>query len=273
MTALIIILSVLLFLFLLYLFLIAPTGRRHGDRRILQGLYIAHRGLHSLKPNTPENSLAAFREAVKNGFAIENDIHLTLDGEVIVFHDDDLFRMCGVHGVPEEMTLAQLKELRLAGTEESIPTLKECLDVIDGKAPLLIEFKCKSGSAAPLCEAADIVLRDYKGKYFIQSFYPFVLSWYKKNRPEICRGQLASAFKKDKLHMRMLGLLLFNVLARPDFVSYEFSHKNELSRRLCTKMGAFPVAWTFRRENEQESCKNDFGAYIFEGFLPKNNDR
>lgn len=269
MTALIIILSALLLLSALYIFLIAPTFRRHSDRRILDGLFIAHRGLHGIEPNTPENSLAAFRAAVSHGFAIENDIHLTRDGEVVVFHDDDLYRMCGFHGAPEEMTLAELKELKLADTNERIPTLAECLDVIDGKVPLLIEFKCKSGSAAPLCEAADRVLANYKGKYFVQSFYPFVLSWYKRNRPNVCRGQLSSAFKKDKLHMRMLGLLLFNFLARPDFVSYEFSHKNEPSRRLCTKMGAFPVAWTFRKNEDLADCKKDFGAYIFEGFLPK----
>ena len=262
--------GVLCFLLLTYLFAISPAARRHSDRKILNGLYIAHRGLHSAKKGILENSIPAFRAAVNKGFAIENDIHLTKDGEVVVFHDDDLFRMCGVHGIPEEMTLSELKALRLKGTDERIPTLKECLDEIDGKVPVLIEFKIKSGSAEPLCSAADAILKDYKGKYFIQSFYPFVLSWYKKNRPEICRGQLASSFEGETFPRRMLGMMLFNFIARPDFVSYEHTKKGALGRKICTFLGAFPVGWTFRSENELESSRADFKAYIFENFLPKN---
>ena len=258
------------FALIAYLFAIWPAARRHGDRKILDGLYIAHRGLHSERKGILENSIPAFRAAVKKGFAIENDIHLTKDGEIVVFHDDDLYRMCGVHGAPEEMTLSELKALRLHGTEERIPTLKECLDEIDGKTPLIIEFKVKSGSAEPICSAADAILKDYKGKYFIQSFYPFVLSWYKKNRPEICRGQLASSFKGEKLHRRMLGMMLFNFIARPDFISYDHTKKGAFGRKICTFLGAFPVGWTFRSAKELEDSKCDFKAYIFENFIPKN---
>ncbi len=253
----------------LYLFMIFPAIRRHSDRKILDGLYIAHRGLHDAESGIPENSLLAFERAVMAGFAIENDIHLTKDGEVVVFHDDELQRLCGVHGRPEEMTLAELKELSLGDTDEKIPTLRECLDVIDGKVPLLIEFKIKSGSSAPLCSAADRILREYNGKYFVQSFYPFVLSWYKKNRKEVLRGQLAAKFNGDKLHMRMLGMLLFNCLARPDFVSYEYETKGAFGRRICTLLGAFPVGWTFEKQEAIDASKNDFRSYIFEGFLPR----
>lgn len=253
----------------LYLFLIFPALRRHSDREILDGLYIAHRGLHDLKCGIPENSLSAFRKAVSDGFAIENDIHLTKDGEVVVFHDDDLRRMCGVCGRPEDMTLAELKELRLGETEEKIPTLRECLDVIDGKVPLLIEFKIKNGSAVPLCEATDRILREYNGKYFVQSFYPFVLSWYKRNNKKVLRGQLAAKFKGDKLHMRMLGMLLFNCFARPDFVSYENETKGAFGRRICTLLGALPVGWTFKAQEDVDASKKDFRSYIFEGFMPK----
>lgn len=253
----------------LYLFMVFPALRCHSDRKILDGLYIAHRGLHDIEAGIPENSLSAFKMAVDGGFAIENDIHLTRDGEVIVFHDDDLMRMCSVSGSPEDMTLSELKELKLGKTEERIPTLRECLDTIDGKVPLLIEFKVKSGSAAPLCIAAEKVLADYKGKYFVQSFYPFVLSWYKKNRKDVLRGQLSAAFKGDKLHMRLLGMLLFNFFARPDFVSYENETKNAIGRRICTMLGAFPVGWTFKNQAEVDASKKDFKSYIFEGFLPK----
>ncbi|MBE6568683.1 MAG: glycerophosphodiester phosphodiesterase [Ruminococcaceae bacterium] len=261
-------LSVILFFVLLWLFCICPSLRRHPHLLLFRNARIAHRGLHD--DTVPENSLTAFRRAAEAGFAIENDIHITADGEIVVFHDDTLDRMCGVSGRPEEFTLAELKALRLAGRDEQIPTLAECLAVIDGRVPLLIEFKCRTGDVcARLCPAADAVLAEYKGVYWIQSFYPFVLSWYRKHRPDVCRGQLATAFVGDKLHMRMLGMLLFNVFARPDFVSYEWKYRHKWNRRICTALGAAPVGWTFRAEEEIKACKEDFAGFIFEGFLPK----
>ncbi|MBR5007120.1 MAG: glycerophosphodiester phosphodiesterase, partial [Clostridia bacterium] len=112
-------LGIAVFAAAVYLFLVWPALRRHPDReRLLDGKIIAHRGLHDSLEGAPENSLAAFRRAAEAGLAIENDIHLTKDGRVVVFHDDTLDRMCGVAGKPEEKTLSELKELTLAGTGE-----------------------------------------------------------------------------------------------------------------------------------------------------------
>ncbi len=264
MTVLIIFAITLLILAALLLFLIFPAVRRHPLRAKLKGVKIAHRGLHD--STSPENSLAAFKAALEHGYAIETDIHLTADGEVVIFHDDSLKRMCGVDRKPEEMTLAELLQCRLADSDERIPTLRQLLDLTEGRVLLLIEFKCRSMTCAPLCEAADAILSSYKGDYMIQSFYPTVPAWYKKHRPEICRGQLASAFYRDKLHMKLLGCLLYHFLSRPDFVSYEHTHKNNIFRRLATALGAFPIGWTFRTQGELEQGRGDFEAYIFEGF-------
>lgn len=248
-----------------FLFLIFPAVRRHPDRKILKNLYIAHRGFHNSDDGIPENSLKAFENAVRNGFAIENDIHLTADGEVVVFHDDSLLRMCGVDKIIEEMTLEEIKKYPLLGTDQYIPTLYECLELIDGKVPLLIEFKCRSLiHCDALCTAANEILRDYKGKCFVQSFYPMVLKWHKKNRPDICRGQLASNFKGEAIYKRMLGNMMFNFISRPDFVSYDYLAKNNPMRKLVKKLGAFPVGWTFTDKSDIDNSKNDFNTYIFE---------
>lgn len=138
MAALIIIFSILLFLAILYLWAILPSRRNHSKLKHLKGLHIAHRGLHDNQNGIPENSLSAFKKAVNIGYAIENDIHLSSDGEVVVFHDDNILRMCGINKKINNMTLGEIKELRLLNTSETIPTLKECLDVVDGKVPLLI---------------------------------------------------------------------------------------------------------------------------------------
>ena len=97
----------------LYLFCLFPAVRKHPDRALLEGKLIAHRGLHDGK--VPENSLSAFRAAVREGFPIETDLHITADGEVVVFHDDSLARMCGSDRAPEELTLAELKICALPG--------------------------------------------------------------------------------------------------------------------------------------------------------------
>ena len=252
-----------------YLFLSFPSVRRHKDIKLIKGKFIAHRGLHDLTEDTPENSLSAFRQAVELGFPIEIDIHLTLDGEIVVFHDDTLDRMCGVSGRVEEKTLPELKALRLGNTNYEIPTLEECLQTVNGKVPLLIEFKCVSLKCAPLCKKADEILRGYSGSYLIQSFYPTVLRWYKKHRRDVCRGQLAESFKNASFEKKMSGNMLFNFLGRPDFVSYKHTDAKNISRRFVTKLGAYPVGWTFQSQDELNKNGKFFNTYIFEQFLPK----
>lgn len=77
------------------------VSRRAGPRTRAQKapfLYrnYAHRGLHTEDGTVPENSLPAFRAAAEAGYAVEMDVHLTADDQLVVFHDDTLERMCGV---------------------------------------------------------------------------------------------------------------------------------------------------------------------------------
>lgn len=135
--ALIVILSLLLILAILYMIAIAPARRPLGEPFV--STKYAHRGLHDKE--LPENSLAAFGAAVDRGFGIELDVRLTKDGVLVVFHDDTLTRMCGVDKRVSELTLDEIKELKLAGSEYGVPTLEEFLDCVGGKVPLLIELK------------------------------------------------------------------------------------------------------------------------------------
>ena len=270
MTVALIILGVLAVLLAAFLFMVFPSVKKHSDLELLKGAFIAHRGLHDLEPNTPENSLPAFDAAARQGYIIENDIHITADGEVVIFHDGTPKRMCGVEGKIEDMTLAEIKKLHLLNTDLQIPTLKECLDLVDGRVPLLIEFKCEdSKTCERLCVAANEILKDYKGKYFVQSFYPLAVRWYKKHRKDICRGQLACTFKNGPLVKRMLGCTLFNFFARPHFLSYCHNDEKHPCRRLNTLLGAFPVGWTFRTQQEIDAVKDKFNTYIFEEFVPE----
>src|SRR5688572_20178631 len=87
-------------------------------------LLIAHRGANHL---APENSLAAFAIAQEQGAdVLETDLHVTRDGEIVLFHDHTLDRMSDGHGPIFARSLAELKQLRLRGpdgklTDERIP--------------------------------------------------------------------------------------------------------------------------------------------------------
>lgn len=267
-----ILVTVVIVLLAIYLFLIFPAGRRHPDRVLMRGMYVAHRGLHSEEAAIPENSLKAFSVAKQLGFCIEIDIHLTKDGKVVVFHDDNTARVCGEELSIAEATLEQLRALRLSGTDEQIPTLEEVLALVDGEVPLLIEFKAKQKTCTALCAAADKILSGYKGKYLVQSFYPPVLGWYRKHHKDICRGQLATDFARQKgntFEKWLAGWLLFNWIGRPDFISYDHRYTSSFGRSLCASLGAHSVCWTLRSEEQLAAVKSYYSTYIFEDFLPE----
>ena len=256
----------LLVLALLYLYMIKPARRvdmtKYGKR-------FAHRGLWDAE--SPENSLAAFKKAVDAGYGIEFDIHKTCDGHVVVFHDDTLVRMCGVEGKVEQKTLAQLKELRLLGTDQQIPTLEEMLALVDGRVPLLVELKGES-TATGLCPVADAILSQYKGDYIIESFNPLLVRWYRKNRPNVRRGQLFcnlnNGKKVKKLIYYLITALLTNVLARPHFLARGQDSARNPSFLICKYLFRPPVfVWTVRAQSEIPADQRD--GMIFEGFIPK----
>ena len=79
------------------------------DTEFLTQSFIAHRGLHNINENIPENTLKAFKNAIKNNYAIELDVHILKDGKVIVFHDKTLFRMTGVNKKIKDMNYDEIK--------------------------------------------------------------------------------------------------------------------------------------------------------------------
>jgi glycerophosphoryl diester phosphodiesterase len=255
-----------------WLWMVAPTRREHPDADAFNGLLVAHRGLHDATKGIPENSLAAYRAAGEKGFGIEIDLHLTADGRVVSFHDGDLKRVCGVDKTPEALTLDELKTYRLLDTTYTIPTLEEVLETVDGKVPLLIEFKSVGGNTTALCEAADALLKNYKGVYRVQSFYPTALKWYRKHRPEIARGQLSSCFRKEpdpSIPKTLLGCLIANFLGRPDFIAYDHKYPKAWGLRICRRFGADTAAWTITDQAALNRCRGTYNTCIFEGFLPE----
>lgn len=256
-----------------YLFLIMPRMAGRPDFSPLMGWHYAHRGLHDNASDAPENSMAAIRKAVDAGYGIEFDVQLTKDRVPVVFHDESLKRVCGAAGNVRDYTYDELQAFPLMKSEERIPRFADVLSAVDGRVPLIIEIKIHE-NAAEVCSTADAVLKLYSGPYCMESFHPLAVHWYRKNRPEVIRGQLSSNFnsadKREPFSQFLVHHLLTNFLARPDFIAYAHTHKGNLSRRLCrTLFGALSVAWTLRSQEELDACRDDFDLFIFESFIPK----
>ena len=101
---------------------------------------IAHRGMFD-NIKIPENSIAAFKKALKYNYSIELDVQLTKDNVLVVFHDENLKRMTGIDKLIQDSNYEEIKDLKLLNTKEYIPTLDEVLKLIDNKVLLDIEVK------------------------------------------------------------------------------------------------------------------------------------
>ncbi len=259
---------VLLVLIVLYLFMVAPRLFGKPDRKPFFGVYYAHRGLFDNKSDAPENSLKAFAKAVEAGYGIELDVQLSKDKVPVVFHDASLKRMCGIDGKVWEYNLEELQNMHLVGTNQTIPTFAQVLETIGGKVPIIVEYKMDVPDTK-VCELGDVLLQKYNGTYCIESFHPFAVSWYKKHRPKVMRGQLAMDYWKDeqykgKILYWMLTNLMLNFLGRPDFIAYKHQDVSQISRKICRKLGALSVAWTIKSQEHYQKVKDDFELFIFD---------
>lgn len=256
-------------LVLIYLWMLAPRMTKRSQMKPFLGTMWAHRGLHCIERGVPENSMAAFYQAVKKGYGIELDVHLTRDGKLVVFHDDTLDRICGKKGTVEEMSYEELKKCYLCGTSERIPLFSEVLDYVSGRVPLLIEVKLPSRNTQ-ICVCLNELLKNYSGAYLVQSFNCLVLGWFRKNSPDILRGQLSSNLvKSDKMPHYLLRFcvkyLLSDCYSRPDFISYKLKDSHNVSLWLVKNLFRAPVAvWTLRTPEELEEARSRFDLYIFE---------
>ena len=195
------------------------------------------------------------------------DVHLTADDRLVVFHDDTLERMCGVQGVIDDFTLAELRALRLGKTECVIPTFAEALEALGGRVPLLLEVK-RGHDNRRLCALTLEALRTYTGPYCVESFDPTIVAWFRRNAPDILRGQLSQPPKEygtalSKPAAAIVGNVLTNVIARPQFIAYKIGPK-PLSVRLCEAMGAVRAGWTSRAWTHER----DYDIVIFERYRP-----
>lgn len=250
------------------LFMLAPGTASKRQKAPFMGRNFAHRGLHSRDKSVPENSLEAFRLASEAGYGMELDVQLSKDGQVVVFHDDTLDRVCGVNSRVDEKTYAELSNMSLCGTGHTIPLFTQVLDTVRGRGPIIVELK-PGRRNRELCRKTLAILSEYKGDVCIESFDPFIVGWFRLHAGDIVRGQLAMPAQRysdsmSKVTAFFLSHTLYNFIARPQFIAYRIGHRPP-TVRLAELLGAMKVAWTSHEPRNEK--KKD--AVIFEFYKPR----
>lgn len=236
---------------------------------------IAHRGLHNAE--FPENSMPAYQNAIDHNFNIEIDVHVTNDGEMVVFHDDNLKRVCGVNKVIKRCTLQELKSYPLldkAGnpTEYRMPTLKEFLQLVDGKVGILCEIKGLLPIDFSIVRETIKVLKevDYKGNIALQSFN-FGAVLYAKHHSHYPVGELCTwaspIIKKLRrsIFTLFMGQCWINLVTRPDFIAYDVTAVPPINLWIKAHGYLRPVLmWTINSDKKIERAKKYANNIIFE---------
>ena len=237
----------------------------------LFGPPIAHRGLWS-PGGAPENSLAAFQAACAGGYGIELDVQLTADGEAVVFHDARLERMTGAEGRLCDHTAAELTQLTLAGTDETIPTLSETLTLVGHRALVLIEVKTGAGEVGALEQRVHDVLIDHNGPTAVIGFNPYSHAWFAQRHPKILRGLDSYAYADEAAlktapeQRRAFADLEHVAIAKPHFLALGLDMLPSKRADALRKNGMPVVAWTVRSPDAWAGLAEHCDNLIFEGF-------
>ncbi|MEO8811876.1 MAG: glycerophosphodiester phosphodiesterase [Caulobacteraceae bacterium] len=239
----------------------------------LFGPPIAHRGLWSPE-GPPENSIGAFQAACAAGYGIELDVQLTADGEAVVFHDATLPRMTGNQGRIADHTAADLCEMRLGGSDETIPTLSDTLALVGHRAMVHIEIKIPYGEVGPLERRVHEVLIDHAGPTCVIGFNPYSHAWFADHHPNVLRGLDSYSYSgPGARHLapelrRNYAALAHVAIARPHFLALGVDMLPSARADQFRKSGLPVIAWTVRSAGEWDALRSHCDNLIFEGFVP-----
>ena len=212
---------------------------------------------------------------MKKGYGCELDVQFTSDKKIIVFHDNDYVRSSGIDKKVWEVSYDEAKKIKLFGSNETVPLFSEVLKTVDGQQPLIVEVKAEGVNLKwynELCEDTLKMLREYKGDFCVESFHPMVVRWFKKNAPDLVRGQLVNGWRTWKKAINFfvafaIDKQLTSCLTRPNFIAYNEKDING-ALRLAQKLGAMTVMWTCRTPERYDELRKKEDAIIFEKFAP-----
>ena len=225
---------------------------------------IAHRGFHDMNKSVWENTLSAFSRAIDAGFAIECDLQYTADGVPVVFHDDDLERLCNMPGDVRAKTSSELGLLAVGGTGDHIPTLKKMIDFVNARVPIVLELKGRDGDDEGFAASVLETLEGYNGKVPLMSFKTELLRDLRELGSPWPVGLTAEGGRAEKWEP-YFAILESGI----DFISYQVMHLPNPLIDKAKAMGLPVITWTVRDEAGRQKT-NDFADQMtFEGFDPR----
>jgi len=226
---------------------LTPQGDKspYVSQARLRPLVIAHRG--DTKAGL-ENTLPAVAAALTLGIdGIEVDLRITRDGQVVLFHDDDLKRLADRPETIESLSLSEVRKIRLKGGHQ-IPSLEEFLDLAQNANLLNLELK----TADPFSGALERKTLETLNRFpknpalLISSFQPLSLWRIRRLAPHLPTGYL---FEKHWLIHRIILPFL-----RPSSLNPPLRY---LNRRLVDRQrraGRRVFVWTVNDENDMKEC-------------------
>ena len=223
----------------------------------LNKLPIAHRGLHSNANNIYENTKESFLAAVNENYAIECDVVLSKDHEVVVFHDENLKRLCNLDKNVSSLTMNELRSLKIYESNSNIISLDEMLHVVSAHVPIIIEIK---GKFTPFIEERiQEIIRSYRGPIALKTFNLKSVEWLIKFLPYVYKGLVI-----DSNANNFEAILELNI----DFVScdIEFIESNLIDR--VKKKGLPIITWTVDNEDKKKKANLIADNIIFENIRP-----
>lgn len=236
---------------------------------------IAHRAYHDADDGRAENSPAAIEAAIAAGYGIEIDVQLTSDGVAVVFHDYGLSRLTGEKGQVRERTAEELARMPLSAGGGTIPTLAQCLDLVAGRVPLLVEIKDQDGGMGPnigaLERAVAIDLASYEGPVAVMSFNPHSMDALCNLAPTVPRGLTTSSWVPRnwsgvavEVCERLRGIPDFDRVGA-SFISHEVGDLGRPRVAELKDQGVPVLCWTVRSPKAEAEARRVADNITFEG--------
>ena len=201
---------------------------------------ISHRGIHD--KNIIENTISSFIKSIDMNYTIELDIHILKDGTIVVYHDYNLLKLCGVNKIIETLDYKELSKIKIK-KYYSIPTLNQVINIVAGKVPIIIEVKDLDNNSK-FEEKLVSILDNYKGEFAIHTINPFVIDWFYKNRKDYVIGLIVL----NDLNYKLLK----KYISKIDFIS--INKKNLPFKK--PKKNKLIIGWTIKNKIEYNKYKN-----------------
>lgn len=228
----------------------------------LKGLYIAHRGIQN--KNTIENTIPAFSMALEKRVPIELDLHILMDGNIVVFHDSNLKRLLEIDREISSYSYEELEKITFPNTKLHIPKFQEVLDLVHGKVPLVIEIKVtKIMKYSNYCKKIVSILENYPYDFVVKSFDIRIVHWFLKHTDYIT-GLLIANREGSFYDFLMQRKIIISGL-NPDFISVDYHIVEKKMVQEFRKK--HPVlAWTIKDNITLEKVKHMVDSYLIQEF-------